>query len=635
MGLLRSAVCALLFLNAAVDLAAQKALHWRQLHVQARLDAEGRLHVAERHAMVFNGDWNGGERVFDVHLGQKLALEQISRIDSQGISHPLNAGDLSRVDDWKWHDSTTLRWRSRQPSDPPFENQEIVYLIEYTMSNVLRPEGERYRLDHDFAFPARAGVIEHFTLQLDFDGAWSPDRELGRLERANLPPGSGFVVDTSLRYLSDGRPAAVYAGASSAVAYGLAALLVIAVVFLVARFYLEEKKAGRFEPLLSPDQIDEDWLKENIFRHPPEVVGATWDERTAAAEVAAVLARMTAEGKLKSRIESGGILRGNELHLTLMVDRETLKGYEAALIKSLFFAGNETSTRLIREHYRNRGFDPASKIREPLSRLASRLRAAEKSSGNRRANLGWKPIVVMIVVAIALLVLAAFEAEQNIIGAAAAPGIIFVLLVFGLIGATIYRRQVSNLPALSLAFMVPVLILTTGVGLFLVVASRAIALSAWLLLGLVLLAVAMVAIVLSQAASGVSGTRWEVRRRFAAAREFFKRELRRHQPKLNDEWFPYLLAFGLGPHIDRWFKAVGGSAVASSQTFSTHSSSGSSSGSHWTGGGGAFGGAGASGTWAVAAGALAAGVSTPSSSGGGGGGGGGGSSSGGGGGGGW
>jgi hypothetical protein len=139
-----------------------------------------------------------------------------------------------------------------------------------------------------------------------------------------------------------------------------------------------------------------------------------------------------------------------------------------------------------------------------------------------------------------------------------------------------------------------------------------------------------------------------LRKRLASIRRYFQDELDRPEPALRDEWFPYVLAFGLDDDAQRWFRSHGGRSSndsTSSWTPSTSSSSPSSSGgsswgggsSGWTGGGGAFGGAGASGSWALAASSLSAGVSAPSSSGSssGGGGGGGGSSSGGGGGGGW
>ena len=60
---------------------AEKELHWRSLDVTARLDADGRLHVVERHVMVFTGDWNGGERVFRLFPGQTLSLEGVRRFD--------------------------------------------------------------------------------------------------------------------------------------------------------------------------------------------------------------------------------------------------------------------------------------------------------------------------------------------------------------------------------------------------------------------------------------------------------------------------------------------------------------------------------------------------------------------------
>jgi hypothetical protein len=49
---------------------AERELHWDALDVEAHLDAEGVLDVIERHTMVFTGDWNGGERVFNVRAGQ-------------------------------------------------------------------------------------------------------------------------------------------------------------------------------------------------------------------------------------------------------------------------------------------------------------------------------------------------------------------------------------------------------------------------------------------------------------------------------------------------------------------------------------------------------------------------------------
>jgi uncharacterized membrane protein YgcG len=123
------------------------------------------------------------------------------------------------------------------------------------------------------------------------------------------------------------------------------------------------------------------------------------------------------------------------------------------------------------------------------------------------------------------------------------------------------------------------------------------------------------------------------RRNLTAARAYLAEQLQRHDPRLQDAWYPYLIAFGLDKEMDRWFERYGGASSTTSPVSGTFGSgSHGSSSPSWSGGGGAFGGGGASGAWTTAATAMAAGVATASSSGGGGGGGG---SSGGGGGGGW
>src|SRR5262245_49791417 len=97
-----------------VAAAERQALHWSAFTVDAFLDADGALHVSERHAIVFSGDWNGAERVFGLKSGQSLELERVARVDSaSGALRPLTAGALDRVDEYEFSPSNmTLRWRS-------------------------------------------------------------------------------------------------------------------------------------------------------------------------------------------------------------------------------------------------------------------------------------------------------------------------------------------------------------------------------------------------------------------------------------------------------------------------------------------------------------------------------------------
>src|SRR5512146_2328293 len=162
------ALAALVALPAAAPLAARE-LHWRAFDVAARVEADGSLRVAETQAMVFTGDWNGGERRFRVALGQSVEVVRMVRIDpGSGRETELVRGDLDQVDHWAWTDGTTVRWRSRLPSDPPFAATEIDYRLELVYRGILLRDGERgFTLDHDFLFADRDGVVERFTFALE------------------------------------------------------------------------------------------------------------------------------------------------------------------------------------------------------------------------------------------------------------------------------------------------------------------------------------------------------------------------------------------------------------------------------------------------------------------------------------
>ena len=124
------------------------------------------------------------------------------------------------------------------------------------------------------------------------------------------------------------------------------------------------------------------------------------------------------------------------------------------------------------------------------------------------------------------------------------------------------------------------------------------------------------------------------RKTLTAGRAYFSDELRKEQPALRDDWYPWLLAFELTPEMDAWSTARVGPESRSGSGSSEIGGSTSRSGSKgtWTGfGGGRSGGGGGGASWQAAASGMAATVSTPSPSGSSGGssGGGGGSSSGG------
>jgi hypothetical protein len=625
----------LLTLPAAGQEDGPRSLYWDEITVNAHLDARGTLHVRERQAFVFTGPWNGGERDFRVGFHQDLDLEGLYGIGEDGREIPLVEGGVDQVGHYEWANSHTLRWRSRLPSDPPFNQTAMTYVIAYSLSGVLIHDGDVWLLSHDFALPAAEWPIRHLVVDLDLDRAWQPvDPVPARFERRDLIPGESMIVKARLKH-TGAEP--VEAGATVVpvpLRRGLFAASLLLMIALYVQFRKTEGRRGRFEPLPEVPEWDEAWLQESVFDLKPEEVGALWDQKVGPPEVAAVLARMVAEGKMTSEVRPGFKIFGlaltpGILHLHLAVDRNTLAGYERTLVAKLFFDGNDTDTDRVKKRYRGTGFNPASEIEAPLrALLASHGKGGAVLPPSRRRTR---------FLVLAVLVLFGLEAVKNPTGSL----MLFLFTGFlvlwptipGLIAAFAWRKRTERLDAASLTFLIP--------GLIVWVICLAMAFLGGLLpglfgtLALAVLPLAVWSILLNNARSRESDEAIAKRRTLAAARRLLRKELESANPRLRDEWLPYLLAFGLGTNVDRWFRSFGGPSSRGLSTMSTggSGSSGGSIGGGWSGGGGSFGGAGATGAWAMAATGLASGVSAPSSSGGGGGGGG--SSSGGGGGGGW
>ena len=321
--------------------AAERELHWDGLDVQAHLNQDGVLDVIERHTMVFTGDWNGGERIFKVRPRQKLSLLSLERVDEKiGLLRPMREVAVpNQVDEFTWKDDHTIRWRSRLPSDPPFTGTPLTFVLHYQLSGILLKDDAMYRIDHDFAFPDRSGPITRFSLTLDFDPAWKPDVAIPPQYTAGpLAPGRGFVLNIPLHYSGAIPPAAIDTRQPPEV---IAAVLILLGGFalIVLAFVIRERSLGRFDPMAS--SVDGVWIESNILVHPAEVVGAAWDGRIGTPEVVALIARMTAERKLASKVESK-----DSMQLSLLVDRAELNGHERALVDGLFFNHHtETSTK--------------------------------------------------------------------------------------------------------------------------------------------------------------------------------------------------------------------------------------------------------------------------------------------------
>jgi uncharacterized membrane protein YgcG len=610
---------------------AQRELHWDTIAVTAHLDADGRLAVVEDQTIVFTGDWNGGERTFAIRPRERLAFESLRRWTGAGWQPMIESRGLRDVDDFAFTDARTLRWRSRLPADPPFDRTTMRYELRYGLSRILRRDGTAYTLDHDFAFPARDGLIDRFELRLTLDPVWQPETAVQDIYTADaLPPGQGFVLAIPMRYTGTGAPEAEDGSRPAEIRW---AVLAIAALTLVAIGWLfaSERAKGRFARV-DRAIVDDAWLREHVLAYPAELVSAAWDDKIGQAEVVTLLARMTGDHMLESRAS------GKDMTLRLLVARGKLEGYERALIDKLFY-GNRTTTSTsdVKAHYAKSGFNPVDVIRPGLrKRLEETLPFAPAP---RRYGV---ETFALAIAAFGLLIPGCLS------GALPVP-IFFIFLVGGLIVAKlisipgmIFRRHMDWGPRAAILCLAAPVAVAAAVAAFLwfPVGTGVIELPMMAVAGIAALGAAV-------AVAGVNALRSRqrpegiaFRKRLTAGRLFLASELGKREPALRDEWFPWLLAFNLGGRMDDWAAKHAGSGVSTlaSSASTSHGSSSSSSSSSWTGfGGGHSGGAGASASWAAAAGGLAAGVSAPSSSGsgGGGGGGGGGGSSGGGGGGGW
>lgn len=631
-----------LALFCSVAAASANELYWKALEVEARLEADGTLAISELQRMVFTGDWNGGERKFRLGLGQRIALDRIVRLAPGATDgKELVRGSLDEVDHYSWASADTVRWRSRLPSDPPFDGSELDYRLDYRLTGILQRVGESgYRLDHQFAFTERDGVIERIVVHLALSPEW---RSLAPLpvswEAGPLAPGEGLVVTADLVFLGGSLPTnAASPRLASGLRFAGVAAFVAGALFFLRRLLRRDRALGRFAPA-ARDRIDAAWLEEKLFALPPEVVGAAWDRNVGSAEVAATLARLTQEGKLRSAVQtSGRFFKRENLHLELLADRESLTDYEGKLIDALFGTARVTDTETLRARYKSTGFDPAAKIRSGVETRLKRVRGF--AAGSPRPS--WRPTALLFAAGVAVLGLAALvsAAGQNA-ALATGTGLLCVFLPLALVvaaipgwgGALAGQGRVARLTGPLVALTLSQLLIAGALWGF----------AGWPgahlghLVGGVLFALGLARSHANLLATRESAESLARRRELVAARDYFAAQLAQPEPRLEDRWFPYLLAFGLAPTMERWFRRFGGAAARSGGSFTSIAtgSSGGIAGSGgsggWSGGGGAFGGGGASATWAMAATAMSAGVAAPSSSGGGSGGGGGGSSGGGGG----
>ena len=265
----------------------------------------------------------------------------------------------------------------------------------------------------------------------------------------------------------------------------------------------------------------------------------------------------------------------------------------------------------MRAHYRTTGFNPSSEIEPPLKAAVDQMLPA--------GRLPWRvPVVAPVVCAIGLFLIGRnwFQGHPAAV-ALLAP--LFVLTLVGWGAGYKFRGYLHWGVREALLCLSPALVMAVGASgyLWFYAASGRIELPPLTVVGLVCVALACIHSAIGALKSRRHRAALAFRKTLTAGRAYFSDELRKNQPALRDEWYPWLLAFELTPEMNAWATARVGPESRSGGSAGDvgRSTSGAASTGTWTGlGGGRSGGGGGGASWQAAASGMAATVSTPSSS---------------------
>ncbi len=631
-GLLAAPVLLIVLLSFPLS-AQERRLHWQSIMVTANLDEKGTLTIEERQSYVFFGEWNGGERRFNILPGEKFKLISLKKLDPvAGAYKDLAAGDLDLVDHYDWADSETLRWRSRLQSDTPFNNTVINYSIKYSYENVLRKTGDTFTLDFDFLFPDRDGIVMTYFLTLRLHESWASARgSLINEIDMNVEPGKGHPLKLDLKYTGAVQPAAKTPLTGWMKAAGLLCAFLIFFYYLQRSMKADETR-GLFKNIPELADPDESCLRERLFYLLPEEVGAMWDVTIGAPEVAAIIARLVSEKKLLSELvpnpDAFLFFNRQMMQLKLLVPREAFSDYEKKLINSLFVNNRTTTnTHVIKEYYKKKKkpFDPRTEI---MPGLGLKIKKYSNFRDEKIKAKEYLPSLFFLILFALSVTYSGIRWGMPYNESIIIMSLLILFLGFfpGLIATAIAANSLINKSKKTALVM----FLGGGPAFFIMLCGIGAMDELYLFQFISMASLALCFSILSTvlARTNNSPDKLAFRRELAAIRNYFQKELSKEKPRLKDEWFPYLVAFGLTKMLDRW-DAKYGSESSFSSASSRPGPTTSSGTNSWTGGGGLYGGAGATGAWIAATGAMAAAGSSSSSGGGGGG------SSGGGGGGGW
>ena len=357
----------------ALPIAASDAPFWRSIDVEVSLEADGSVTVTEK-ALVENPSGAAAtiKRRYWTDSDEKVQLMSIvpaaqNKFEPWGeLQLNVPPGSSNYVITTRVTGIVTPVFavprgvRSMDPhefmADPRVRVREILPL----WRDFGAQPRSRYLLDYQYFFPEQP---QGFVVQptLSFGDEWKPAHAIRPgVIGSEVKAIAGYPDSFRIRHLFDykraGTPAAVdlrkyEIRSGSIVAFPIAAALLWLAYFA---WMLLRNRSTKTE-------IDERWLRENIFNQPPEIVRAQWSGRLETPEIEEFLRRLEKADKITLDIEKVNPDTDDEeqvVAVRLRVDRKHLSDYECTVIDALMPESDEITSRDIKKLHAGTDFDP-------------------------------------------------------------------------------------------------------------------------------------------------------------------------------------------------------------------------------------------------------------------------------------
>jgi len=551
---------------------------WQRWDVFSNLQNDGTVLVTETMSVRLNGTVTNLERRLATSTDQRIDIKRFVRTAEPESVEIIEGIDQDK-DRYVWRYGV-LNWSGKPENKASWEEEVVGFRIEYELRNAVAPiwdiaagpsnfrtRGQfpqfldrfrgildgwkqaasgwdrRYRYDHDVlfaAFPATGPVELNYTLK--YDDAWlnrTPEAQLG-----HATPEVDYRVIEFRDYLRPGWPPAIelwrpFVRVGSIAAY-VALALMLWLVFVVG----EIRRRGFFR-----HRADRNWFIRQVLPRSPEALALEARANGSVSLFRLFLLRMRAKGLLT--LHKGEKLDedGDPVYcLRLARDGHDLRPFERAFINKLFPQNRrEIDAEEFREIHHKEGFDPEGELEDEVGDNEGPM---VKKTGPRRSWF-WSCIRVgsplLFFGSAAAILIETFERESSgFFGPVAFVGIL--LLIAAALTANL-RRSLGG-AVTGLWTLIPILLAVPGILSFHLIGT--LPLGPFGSVGIAMFALSCVAAMLQLVRSGQDEDASQGAEIVEQAQRYVRRELRRPNPALDDDWMVHLIALGCYEDVKQW-----------------------------------------------------------------------------------